>query len=558
MAAEPEVESFDAVVVGSGFGGSVTACRLAEAGRNVLLLERGQPYPPGSFPRTPRQVRDGAFWDPAEGRHGLWEAWSFPGLGAIVSSGLGGGSLIYANVALRKDPATFADDERERWPVSYGDLEPWYEAVEAMQGSAPYPSDREPYASTPKTNALLDAAQRTGLHACRPPISVSFAPPGEDPGAPLEPAPNVHHARRYACRLCGECIVGCQFGSKNTLDYTYLSAARQAGATIRCCCEATLLAPQDGCGFAVRYRQHVTAKAGHRADLLDPTDAPEREVRARTVVVSAGTLGSTRVLLAAPGGPPRAPPRAGLPGPRPRRGTGFSSNGDLLFFVRGADRWLDPSTGPTITATARVDDRHAASGREFLLQDAGAPSSSEWLWQSFEAPADLWRLRGRLWRRLGARLRGDRDTGLGGVLSAALGPARESGAMLPLLGMGRDIPGGRMTLHDDDLEVSWDARESREFFDGMEATGAALCRALGGRMWRPGGRFARLMTVHPLGGCPMGLDPRDGVVDARGRVFGADGLYVADGSIMPGPVGANPSLTIAAMAERIAAGIAAA
>jgi cholesterol oxidase len=127
--------------------------------------------------------------------------------------------------------------------------------------------------------------------------------------------------------------------------------------------------------------------------------------------------------------------------------------------------------------------------------------------------------------------------------------------MLPLLGMGRDIPGGRMTLHDEDLEVSWDARESREFFDGMEATGRALCRALGGRMWRPGGRFARLMTVHPLGGCPMGRNAQEGVVDAHGRVFGADGLYVADGSIMPGPVGANPSLTIAAMAERIAAGI---
>jgi cholesterol oxidase len=549
MAAEPASEIFDALVVGSGFGGSVAACRLAQAGRDVLLLERGRPYPPGSFPRTPRQVRDDAFWRPAEGLHGLWEPWSFPGLGALVSSGLGGGSLIYANVALRKDPATFADDEHERWPIGSGDLEPWYAAVEDMQRPVPYPDDREPYASTPKTIALLDAARRTGLPACRPPIAVSFAPPGEDPGAPLEPAANVHHARRYACRLCGECVIGCQFGSKNTLDYTYLSAAQAAGATIRCCCEATVLQPRDGAGFALRYRQHVTAKAGHRPELLDPTDAREREVRARTVILAAGTLGSTRLLLAN---------RASLPRLSPRLGTRFSGNGDLLFFVRGADRWLDPSTGPTITATARVDDRHSASGREFLLQDAGAPAASEWLWQAVEAPADLWRLRGRLWRRLGARLRGDRDTHLGAVLSAALGPARESGAMLPLLGMGRDIPGGRMTLHDDDLEVSWDDRESRDYFEGMEAAGRAVCRALGGRMWRPGGRYARLVTVHPLGGCPMGRNPQEGVVDPDGRVFGADGLYVADGSIMPGPVGANPSLTIAAMAERIAAGIAAA
>jgi cholesterol oxidase len=539
-----EVDSFDVVVVGSGFGGSVTACRLAEAGRRVLLLERGRPWPPGAFPRTPRETRSDGFWRPGSGLFGLWDMWSFTGLGAIVSSGLGGGSLIYANVALRKDAETFADDEHEHWPVRYEDLEPHYATVEAMQGARPYPHDREPYASTPKTNALLDGARRAGLDAFLPNIAVSFAPDGEPPGSPLPPAPNVHDAPRYACRLCGECIVGCQYGAKNTLDFTYLSAAQAAGATIRCCCEAAVIAPRGGGGWTLRYRQHLSAKAGHRPDLLDPTDAPERAVAAPVVVLAGGTLGSTRFLLAN---------RPSLPRLSPRLGTGFSGNGDLLFFVRGADRYLDPSVGPTITATAKVSDRMSPSGREFFVQDAGAPPASEWLWQALEAPSDLWRLRRTLWRRLGRRLRGDRDTSIGGVLSDALGTARESAAMLPLLGMGRDLPGGRMTLHGDDLQVSWDDRESRAFFDGMEATGRAMCSALGGRMWRPGGRVARLVTVHPLGGCPMGRDAHEGVVDTYGRVFGADGLYVADGSIMPGPVGANPSLTIAAMAERIAA-----
>src|SRR3954463_12527594 len=186
--------------------------------------------------------------------------------------------------------------------------------------------------------------------------------------------------------------------------------------------------------------------------------------------------------------PPQPAPPSPAPGARapslprlsPRLGTGFSGNGDLLFFVRGADRWLDPSTGPTITATAKASDLMSPSGREFFLQDAGAPAASEWLWQAVEAPADLWRLRRTLWRRLGRRLRGDPDTGIGDLMSEAFGTARESAAMLPLLAMGRDIPGGRMTLHGDDLQVSWNDRESRAFFDGMYAAGRQLCRALGG------------------------------------------------------------------------------
>ena len=134
-------EHFDAVVVGSGFGGSVTAFRLAEAGMRVCLLERGKAYPPGSFPRSPWGTSRN-LWDPSEGLHGLMNVWEFRGLGGIVASGLGGGSLLYSNVLIRKDASTFVREDLDRggwehWPVTYEDLEPHYARHEAMLDASP-------------------------------------------------------------------------------------------------------------------------------------------------------------------------------------------------------------------------------------------------------------------------------------------------------------------------------------------------------------------------------------------------------------------------------------
>jgi cholesterol oxidase len=505
-------DHFDVVVVGSGFGGSVVACRLAQAGASVLVLERGRPWPPGSFPRTPRQWRS-ALWAPRQGRHGLFEYHHFKGLDSVTASGLGGGSLIYANVMLRKDPATFAADGL---PLEPGELDADYDAVAAMQRAEPYPwADR-----TPKTRALLDAAHRAGLSAERPPLAVAF---GTRPGEPFADD-NLHGAPRETCRLCGACDVGCQYGAKHTVDFTYLSAAVRAGAGVRSCCEAHTLHHEGGT-WRVRYRQHLAARDDHPEHLLDPVADAEREVRADRVVLAAGTFGSTGLLLRN---------RATLPGLSGRLGRGFSGNGDLLLFLRRADRYLDPATGPVITASVSVPDAQSPSGRGFLVQDAGAPAFAEWLWQGLELPGDLWRA---LRRRAPAE---------------ALGTARASAAMMPLLGMGRDVPGGRMELRGDKLVLTWRGTASRAYFEGLEATAQRLGAALGGRVFRPGGRLARLVSVHPLGGCAMGRGAQDGVVDSHGRVFGSDGLYVADGSILPGPVGVNPSMTIAALAERIA------
>jgi cholesterol oxidase len=507
-------ERYDAVVIGSGFGGSVVACRLAQANASVLVLERGQPWPPGSFPRTPRQWR-GALWAPRRGSHGLYEYHHFKGLDSVTASGLGGGSLIYANVMLRKDPATFAADGL---PLAPADLDRHYDAVHAMQRAERYPWAER----TPKTRALLDAARGAGLRAERPPLAVAF---GERPGQPFDTGTdNLHGAPRETCRLCGGCDVGCQYGAKQTVDFTYLSAAVAAGARVRTCCEALAL-DRDGARWVVRYRQHLEAREGHPEHLLDPVAEAEREVVADRVVLAAGTFGSTGLLLRN---------RAVLPGLSPRLGRGFSGNGDLLLFLLKADRYLDPSNGPVITASVHVPDAESPSGRGFLIQDAGAPAFSEWLWQGLEAPGDLW----RALRRRSA--------------PEAFGTARASAAMAPLLGMGRDVPGGRMELRGDRLELTWRGRASREYFKGLETTARRLGKALGGRVIRLGGPFARLLSVHPLGGCAMGRSAADGVVDSYGRVFGHERLHVSDGSILPGPVGVNPSMTIAALGERIA------
>src|SRR2546423_12595147 len=155
---------YDAVIIGSGFGGSVMAYRLADAGLKVCLLERGKAYPPGSFPRSPYWMQRN-FWNPSSGLYGMFNIWSFEGINSVVSSGLGGGSLIYANVMLRKDEKWFVKEDLhdggyEYWPVTRADLDPHYERGDGMQKAQGHPFGRPPYNSTLKTIALHKAAQQ--------------------------------------------------------------------------------------------------------------------------------------------------------------------------------------------------------------------------------------------------------------------------------------------------------------------------------------------------------------------------------------------------------------
>jgi cholesterol oxidase len=551
---------FDAVIVGSGFGGSVTAYRLAEAGLRVCLLERGKAYPPGSFPRTPSGFAKN-FWDPSEGFYGMFDVWSFRGAESLVSSGLGGGSLIYANVLLRKDEKWFVDDDKagnypggyRKWPVDRAALDEHYDRVEKMMNAMPYPFGEPGYRDTPKTRAMLDAAKALGRANdwLLPRLAVTFARPGAPP-APGEliddGSHNLHRKARVTCQLCGECDAGCNYGSKNTLDYNYLSRAVELGADVRTLSEVKTFAPRPGGGYEIHYVHHDPS--GPRAP--DPATIA---LTADRLVLSAGTYGSTFLLLKN---------RAALPDLSDALGTRFCGNGDLLTFAfdcrdGGAPRAMEPTYGPVITSALRVGDSldgGAESGRGFYVEDAGVPAFMSMMLELTDVGGTMKRGLRFAWHQLQRAAHvDDANCELGGELAALLGPGTRSSTSLPLLGMGRDVPNGRMWIdHDGWLENDWTTAASWGYFTKVREVMKQMADAWGARHFQddPLWYLRRVITVHPLGGCPMGTSPDEGVVDPYGEVFGYDGLYVADGSVLPGPVGANPSLTIAAVADRFA------
>ena len=555
-------EHFDAVVVGSGFGGSVTAYRLAEAGHEVCLLERGKPFPPNSFPRSPLGMKS-QFWDPSEGLQGMFNLWSFDDIDAICASGLGGGSLIYANVLLRKDEEWFVREEPgkgswkdgyEYWPVTRADLDPHYDRVEKMMNVQQYPLDQAPFDKTLKTLAFRDAARRLGLDWRLVNLAVTFANDGDPArvGEPIrESRPNIHGQTRLTCKLTGECDLGCNHGSKNSLDYTYLTAAWHAGADIRTRHEVRSFAPREGGGYTVEYVVHDAEAEGHKTDTRA---LPKHTMTCDRLILSAGTMGTTYLMLKN---------RAAFPGLSPALGTRFCGNGDLLTFARQCmtevdgkrvPHVLDASHAPVITSAIRVaDEIDGGSGRGFYLEDAGQPEFVGWMLQLLDAPRSIFHDLPKL-VRAGGNFLTHKDTDIGDEVSELLGDCAESAGFMPLLGMGRDIPEGVMRLEHGGLQIDWRKNgASRPYFDRVRAVSKDVAEELGGVFLdNPIWLLSRVVTVHALGGCPMGRDEREGVVDALGRVFNHPGLHIADGSVMPGPVGANPSLTIAGLADRFA------
>jgi cholesterol oxidase len=508
--------SYDAIVIGSGFGGGVTACRLAEEGWSVCVLERGRRFGPGDFPEHPEQAPR-ALWHPSLNPGGLFELRLMKDLAVLGASGVGGGSLVYANVQLPAPAEVFATG----WPdaITRHELDPYYERTEdAVQ---PRPTPDEP--PLPRIASFEAMARRAERQPQRLPLAVHF---GDDRPHPFSGVP------QRGCTNLARCNLGCPRHAKNTVDITYLARAESKGAEV----------------FPLHEVQHLAppARSGDpwRVGFRDLQYWSQAWVEAPVVVLAAGTLGSSRLLLKN---------GRGLPHLSPALGTRFSGNGDALglIFDPGADDVAGAGIdyGPVMTGALSFADE---SG--FMLADGGLPGNFSGLLGIIRGVNATmgWRRQLLRLKDLVARLwASDQLVSPREVKLARLPPITDS---LVFLMIGRDAANGRMRLTPllRRFDIVWSKEESQPLFDAMRRKTEELAERAEAQPFfsLDAGPLGKFITVHPLGGCPMSDDPAQGVVDDRGRVHGYDGLYVSDGAIVPTALGVNPSKTIAALAER--------
>jgi cholesterol oxidase len=449
------------------------------------------------------------------------------------------------------------------WPVTRQDLDPYYGRVEKMLDGQRYP-----FQDTPKTRVFAEAAEYVGYTVERPLLAVSFGQSqnGEELGKPEE---NLHGEQRYTCRLCGECDLGCNYGSKNTVDYTYLSAALRCPTPpqIRHLSEVKAFRPLASEGkerFEINYFVHTLPRS---APGMRAVEAPgAHTVTAQHLILSAGTLGTNYLLLKN---------RDNFEQLSQTLGNGFSANGDMLAFAvrcskevdgRRVPVVVDAYRGPVITSTIH-NKPSAGLEYNFFIQEGGYPELGGWILPplldlGFYVKAGI-KLAARLVVR---QIRGFSTTNAAVELSEVLGINHGGSGLLLLLGMGSDPTTGRFCLGKPSearfpwqkrkpamLTLQWRGNDQEPYFETVRKVMRKLASAAGGQFRDPfGGAVNRMATAHPVGGCRMSPDSRTGVVDPFGQVHNYANLYVADGSVMPGPTGANPSLTIAAFAERSA------
>jgi cholesterol oxidase len=485
------------------------------------VLERGRELRAGDFPTEPWQLATEV--RTAFTPKGLFEYVDAGDIETVVGNGLGGTSLINANVMLEADPRVF---QEKPWPRALPSLAPYYARALAMIQPRPHP------VPPAKANVLRKAVE-------------TVAAATNEPAPPVDTVPiAVNFKDRYArtdtgnvqdaCVDCGGCVTGCNVTAKSTVDMNYLSVAEKQGAEIYVETEVLGLEPVNG-----SVRVHVK----------DVSSGAESVILAKQVVLAAGVLGSFAILR-------KSADTYGLK-VSPALGTRFTGNGDILGFGYDTREPAEPSAGPTITT--RVSYRTDPDiTKHFIIEDGGVPEALTAILRAAlpfidrrPPPNDdgfLHHL--REWMREGADFVG----------LTTYGALRRS---MVYFGMGSESTTGTLRLENGAVKISWPGVANEPFAKRIDDKMQELTFALhGSYIKNPEARsFLRekLITAHPLGGCPMGDDPSTAVVDVHGAVSGYEGtLFVADGAIVPTPVGLNPALTIAALSEYITESIVAA
>ncbi|MCA9697700.1 MAG: GMC family oxidoreductase [Myxococcales bacterium] len=511
---------FDYIVIGSGFGGSVSALRLVEKGYDVLLLERGRELRAEDFPKTNWNLRRW-LWMPRLGFRGLFVMRFFKHITVLAGAGVGGGSLVYANTLpvpksgffLSPSWSALADWERE--------LMPHYGTALRMLGAQKVPFLTEPDRLLKQIAA--DRGQEEAFDSTT--VAVYFGSAGK---TVADPYFEGEGPERTGCTKCGACMTGCRHGSKNTLDKNYLYFARKHGLTLQAEAEVVDVRPREGGGYEVHTKEGAGLFGAFRRDGRYSAD---------NVIFSGGVLGSVDLLL-------RLREKGSLPQLSEQLGRRIRTNSESLTGVVVGSRDKDLSHGVAIGSIYQTDEHshlevvrygdgsgffrtlmapHVggnAPGVIKLVQGVGkALKSPVRFLKSYFVPN---------WARSTIILLYMRSTEgtlrfrLKGVLGRHMGSDLEQGEK-PVA----SIP--------EATELAEAVAEKTGGFVGSIMTETALNIPT---------------TAHILGGACMGKDGDEGVIDENHRVFGYPGLYVIDGSAISANPGVNPSLTITALAER--------
>ncbi|WP_438300004.1 alpha/beta fold hydrolase [Pseudomonas sp. NMS19W] len=541
-------EHYDVIVIGSGYGGGIAASRLSRAGKKVCLLERGREIQPGEYPNTMIAATEELQVHDPDGhigsRTGLFDLHVNAQQNVVVGCGLGGTSLINANVSLEPTADVFKDP---RWPLAVredqdGLLKEGYRKAREMLKPNAYP-DSAPNLAKLDANKKSADFLKQGANFYKPPINVTF-----------DKLPNnLNHVgvEQLPCNHCGDCVSGCNNKAKNTTLMNYLPDATNHGAEIYCQAQVRHL-ERDGDGWIVHFQYLDSGR--------EKFDAPTLFVKADIVVVSAGTLGSTEILL-------RSRDKGlAMSG---QLGENMSGNGDILGFGHNCEQAINgigfgthsakemKPVGPCITSIIDMRNEGDRSSR-MVIEEGSIPGAlgrpmvpaMAGFAEMIGVPTDD-SFSGKVKYK-----EREAESFLRGPYYGALHN------MQTYLIMSHDSGQGRMVLDSkDQLRIDWPGVGEQENFKIGNERLHQSTKALGG-IWVENPIWTKLLkhsivSVHPLGGCVMGEDAAQGVVNHKGQVFsGASGtdvyanLYVTDGAVIPTSLAVNPLLTISAVSER--------